>query len=520
MTTPEQPALPWWQDRLLIAVAVVVLGWGALSLTWPLSGDAGVFAWMADTVLRGGAPYVDAWDTKGPGAWMPSLLVQALFGRTSWGIRIFDIAMLVAALAALRGISRRLGQPGDGRVAITLYALWYTSLDYWQSAQPDGWVASWLIVACWCALTGGAAGAVAAGALLGVSVLVKPFYIGYIVVLWIIVGTSRGRIARQRVSHAVLILAGTGASIGLLLFATRMWNGLDGFWEVQRWNRDVYARLGDPWMTRIPALVRGMVLSPWGIVAPIALFGAIRPTRAHRRTITALTVGLLGAIAGVMLQSKGWQYHWLPMLPFLALLADIGFAALRAETAGEIAGRFRWLALLLAFGVAGLNPLQQFYRYARSRASAQTIATYEQREFREYGRYPGSLYTIVDSLKALQPNSPARILVWALNPAPQFLAGLPTPTRFGVVRPLFDGADTPFRGEYRAQFERELRTAPPRWWIQPTAVLMARDEQLRQQDIRTYGELASYRQWYRLAGATEEWEVYEFVESQRVAAQR
>ena len=509
MTTPERAALPWWRDRLLVGVAVVFGGWALLSLTWPLSGDAGVFAWMADTVYRGGAPYVDAWDTKGAAAWLPSLLVETLFGPTSWGIRLFDVAMVLAALAAMRAIARRLGQPGAGRVAIALYALWYASLDYWQSAQPDGWVATWLVVACWCALTGNLGLAFAGGALVGLATVVKPFYAGYAVVLWIIVGTLKGRSAGARVVHGVAVAAGIGGGIAALLLLTAHWHGLDGFLEVQRWNRDVYARLGDPWLTRVPAIFKGALVMPWGIVAPIALFGAIRPTRTHRRTIVALTVAFLGAVAGVMLQGKGWMYHWLPMLPFLALLADIGFASLREETAGEIAGRFRWLALVLALSVAVITPLQQFYRFVRSRGSVERVAQYEAHEFRHYGRQPGSVYAIVDSLKRIGGDS-TRVLVWAMHSAPQVLAGLHVPTRFAVIRPLFDGEGSAYRARYRAQFLREMREAPPTWWLQPSPALLAREDELRDHRVEGFPEAAEVlRREYRVAGATAEWVVYE-----------
>ncbi len=512
MNTPPTTALPWWQDRLLLGVAVVFGGWSLLSLSWPLSGDAGVFAWMADTVYRGGAPYVDAWDTKGPGAWLPSLFVEAVFGRTAWAIRVFDIAMVLSAVIAMRSIARRIGQPGAGRVAIALYALWYASLDFWQSAQPDGWVGAWLITACALAITGGPVAAIAAGLLVGLATLVKPFYLGYAVVLWLIVGSARDQAVGRRIVNAALVTVGIAASIAMLLLFLKQVRGLDGFIEAQRWNRDVYAGLGDPWLTRVPAIFKGMLLMPWGIVGPIALFGAIRPTRAHRRTIAALAVGFLGAVAGVMLQGKGWVYHWLPMLPFLALLADIGFAALRTETAGDIAGRFRWLALLLALTVGGITPLQQFWRWSRSRVSAETVATYERREFRYYGRQPGSVYSIVDSLRALTPadrESPG-IFVWAMQPAPQVLAGMRIPTKFAVIRPLFDGPGSDFRKLYRSQFEAELRTSPPRWWLQPTPGLMADEEELRGHDIETYLEAAAVlHEQYRLVTQTPEWLIYE-----------
>ena len=42
---------------------MVLDGWAVESLTWPLSGDAGVSDWMADALHRGGVPYAsfDFW---------------------------------------------------------------------------------------------------------------------------------------------------------------------------------------------------------------------------------------------------------------------------------------------------------------------------------------------------------------------------------------------------------------------------------------------------------------------------
>jgi hypothetical protein len=509
LTTLASP-LPWWRDRLLLAVSAVALGWAALSFSWPLSGDAGVFGWMADTVARGGAPYADAWDTKSPGAWLPSLLLQRLTGRNPWSIRVFDLAMLALALLSLRGVARKLEQPGDGRIAVVLYTLWYCSLDYWASAQPDGWVAAWLIAACWCALRASIPDALLAGCLLGLATMVKPFYLGYLVVLLMLVGTAHGRLGRQRVSHAVAVLAGVGLTIAAILGAVRAWGGLDAYWELQRWNAQVYAGFDTPWTTRVPAMFKGMLVMPWGIVAPMALFGAVRPTRKHRRPIHALLIGFAGAVAGVMLQGKGWNYHWLPMLPFLAILSDVGLAALRPENAGEIAGRFRVMALALGLTVAGITPLQMFWRYARSKVSAEAAETYERREFRYYGRDRQSAYHVADSLKVLRQDSTDLLLIWAMHPAVHVLNGLVIPTRFAVIRPLYDGPGTTFRESYRAEFLGEMRATPPRWWLVATPALRAREEELRVHDIADFPEAAALlARDYRVGGQTQDWLIYE-----------
>ena len=504
--------IPWWRDRLLIAVGAVFVFWCLLSLTWPLSGDAGVFSWMADTAYRGGAPYVDSWDTKGPASWLPSLLMQLIVGRTAWGIRVFDIASVLAAVAAMRSISIALGLSGSGRVAISLYLMWYAGLDFWNSAQPDGWVGAWLIVAVGLALSRKRLGAAGAGLLVGLASMQKPFYVGFIVVIWIVIRASPRRSEGSIGIRTVLAGAGLLAAVGLQLVLLQNLGGLEGYWDVQQWNANVYAPLGDPWLTRLPAAIRGMFQLPWGVVTPFALFGALKLSGRQRLASVALVVGLAGAVLGVVVQGKGWLYHWLPMLPFLALLADAGFGSLTLEAAGEIAGQLRRLTLALALLLAGLAPAQQFYRYVGSRVSAASVATYERREFRFYGRYPGSAYVIVDSLARIEPRS-ARIALWAMHPAPQYLAGLPQPTRFAVIRPLYDGEGSPYRVRYRAQFDSIIRARPPRWWLLPTQKLIAREPELKEYEIEGFPAAKEFLlTHYRAMGASDDWLVYERIE--------
>ena len=495
---------------MLSVVGLILLGWSLVALTWPLSGDDGVFAWIADTVHRGGAPYRDAWDTKGPGAWLPALLVQKIVGRNSWGIRAFDIAMVVAALFGIRSVARRIALPGGGAIAMALYALWYSSLDFWQSAQPDGWVASWLIVACSLVLVGHPVAALAAGALVGVATLSKPFYLGFAVVLWMLIALVPQRQKRQRGVQSMLVLVGIVATGAAILWLVKAWGGWEAYLDAQRWTRDVYAGLDTNWMMRFPLAFQQVLMTPWGVVVPFALFGAFYPPIKDRRLVWALIVGFLGAVAGVIVQGRFWTYHGLPMLPFLALLADCGFNALRREVAGVPAARFRAAALLLALAAGAIAPLQLFYRFTRSRLNTEIRARYERHEFRYYGHHSDAAYTIIDSLARIEPR-PARIMMWAMHMGPYFVNDLTLPTRFAVIRPLFDGPGTSYRARYRAEFEAGMRASPARWWLIPSASLLNRDDELREREISTYPAVAEFlRANYRRAGGTEDWDILEY----------
>jgi len=506
----------WWHDRLLVFVAAALGVWSAMSFTWPLSGDAGVFAWMADSVWRGNPAYVVAWDTKGPAAWLPSLAMQALTGRNAWAIRLFDIAMVFVALMSLRTVTRRIGEPAAARIAVALYALWYTNLDFETSVQPDGWVGAWLALACALTVAGGGAGAVAAGALVAFSAFSKPFYAGHFVVLWMLIWAMRDLSAAARARSACLVALG-----GLLLAAAMyaffsLTGSLDAFLEVQRWNRDVYAGLSGPWLTRIPSSIRGALALPWGLVAPFALFAVTTKFDVRSwRSIAALAVGFIGAVAGVILQGKGWTYHWLPILPYLALLAGIGFARLQLPLAGVTAHQFSRVALGLALAVSAMAPLQQVFRFVLSRRSADAEAVYERREFKLYGRHPGSLYAIVDSLRTLPVPAPS-IMVWAMHPAPQIVAGLVIPTRYAVIRPLFDGEGTAIRARYRAEFEREMQAAPPGYWLVPTLEVETRNPEIASRTPPKYAAVDELlRTRYALVAQSADWLVYELRKTPR-----
>ena len=83
----------------LRAVLLLAVGaWAVSSLALPYGWDQGCFAYVADTILRGGMPYRDAWDFKGPLAYAPFVVLQAMFGAQMWAVRVFDL--LVLALAA------------------------------------------------------------------------------------------------------------------------------------------------------------------------------------------------------------------------------------------------------------------------------------------------------------------------------------------------------------------------------------------------------------------------------------
>ena len=65
---------------LLAAVALVLIPYALLGIVVPIGRDSGVFMYGGSTINSGGAPYLDAWDHKGP----------LLYIFNAAGLRLFD----------------------------------------------------------------------------------------------------------------------------------------------------------------------------------------------------------------------------------------------------------------------------------------------------------------------------------------------------------------------------------------------------------------------------------------------
>ena len=127
-------------DGVCLALSSVLAGLcGLASLTWPFGWDQGVLSSVGDTILRGGMPYRDAWDIKGPLSYYVFALAQWAFGKEMWSIRVLDILVLALAALVIGRITSKYTNRSSGLWASVLLVLWYLSGNYWHTAQPDGW---------------------------------------------------------------------------------------------------------------------------------------------------------------------------------------------------------------------------------------------------------------------------------------------------------------------------------------------------------------------------------------------
>src|SRR5215207_3310256 len=126
------------EQWLALVCWLVVAGSSLSILLYSFGRDQGIYAVVADTILKGGMPYRDAWDFKPPGIFLTYAFAQGVFGKSMLSIRLLEVIGLVATVFGLQ----RLGQvffdrPKAGLVAGAVAALVHAELEFWHTAQPE-----------------------------------------------------------------------------------------------------------------------------------------------------------------------------------------------------------------------------------------------------------------------------------------------------------------------------------------------------------------------------------------------
>ena len=146
MTDPHRYLDSWSTPRIaLFCGAGLALSWCITSLWHPFFWDHGIMASVGNVIVNGGMPYRDGWDMKGPLVFYVFALAEWIFGRHSWGIRLIDVFVLLTSSVLLARVVAHHTTPTVGRWSAIVFILWYGSMTYAYTAQPEGWVAMLMV---------------------------------------------------------------------------------------------------------------------------------------------------------------------------------------------------------------------------------------------------------------------------------------------------------------------------------------------------------------------------------------
>ncbi len=455
-----------------LGVLACLVLWGATTLLWPFGSDQGYWAWIGDSILHGGQPYRDAWDTKGPVAYYLGAIPQLLFGRNQWAVRVVELGWMAAGGVMLARVGTLRHWRDAGFAASVFFVILYGATGYWHTAQPDGW-GTVLIIAAVALVARDGAGAVAttaSGAFVALAILIKPTF-GVFLILPVLASLLRAELpVARRILYGLLAAIAFGVLVAAAFGALALAGALDAYLESQQWARVVYAGLGQSWLVRLRRGLTVLFESRLALLLPLVAIGTWWAWRSSRRRDVVLVIAwFAAAFAAVLVQGKFFVYHWVPVLAPLAWLAGLGAGhalsiardARRRSTDRSIAAIAGFTAVLPALALAFPLALASYH-------AALTAA----------GIRPRQVYlsTLPGIVSPRPPNASAAlgaylrehsapddyVYVFGGEPGAYYLSNRRSPTRFATSRPVMQGGDdSPMRERFRRELLADLDAHPP-----------------------------------------------------------
>ena len=453
-------------DKLLQALlwaAAVVLA--AAYLAWPYGWDQGIYVWMAQEIRAGGVPYSDVWDVKGPGAIYLVALAQVVFGDSPLALRAFDLCVFGIGVAITYKLSMLLFESRQGaRLAAGLLVLWYLSLRYWHTAQPDGWGTVMLLGATWLVLTSNKTISILiAGALVGFSSSVKPQFILFAIPMLLLAGTRR---PATNVTQLIgLGFAGAIVPILALIAILARNDALqDAIQTYLMYAPLVYApaagSLGDVARQGIDWLFGGSF--PTALFA-VALVGWCKLQSQQKVRAQALALWILGALALVALQRWFFGYHVIPAMPWICILGAHGIVTLVQlwrESPRNSDRRLTIGALTFALLLSLVTHFGVFAGYDVLRTWAHIGGILDQDAYLDGMGKPGDDYRLSRYLSANTEQSD-RILVWGMHTTALAISQRRSWSRFGFNMALTIDTKHPISQRWRSEFRNAFAHSRP-----------------------------------------------------------
>jgi len=460
-------AIEW---PLAVGVSALIILVAAPFWNVPLSRDQGVYATCADVLLRGGVPFRDCWDTKGPAMHVTYAVARLIFGHRTYGPYALNAIAIAATSLVVAGLAYRLiGHRRWAYITGLLYGLLAIIVRFDMNAQPESFanffalLGMLLIVLAsrsarwWMYPIGGAALALAVAYKYA---LILPYGAAALALIALLPHEPP-----YRPRWAILTLTAAGAvGVGLLfaiylLIIGALDEGLTHlefiflYFPRAQLNPDEYAFRSRPveqtllYIARLPAI--------WG-----AAFAGIGLAIHKRRWYGWwLASALFAGIAVVWGQQRFTPYHWTASLPVLAL--SMGALAHEIRLRLE-ASRFLHSVGWVTIGAAVVGNIAAFFyadqwmilgAYLTGRQEAEAF-------FESQGVWDHMV--AADYIRA-RTDPHDKIWVWGHHTSIYYLAERESPTRFIYNEPLLMHirGGNPWQAEWRAEALDAIYADPP-----------------------------------------------------------
>lgn len=467
------------RNDVAFAVAVAALAGGFFALQWlrfaePLALDQGLFACFTRWVPRGWLPYRDLFDSKPP-LFLSSYALARLFpGTLTQSVWALEAVWLAANMALCFAVGRRL----DGRwaglaaAALLFVGLWAPGWGgYWSRAQAEELLVAPLVGAAWAALAASERprAALWCGVLTGVVGLFKvPAMVVALAwpALWL------GGDARGLWRRLALLIAGALLPwmVTLALFAALGSAGslVDAVFV---YPSHYAATIAPGWSAVLSDFLRKVVDELPGMLL-LAAAGVVA-TRRRARVAPWLVSFIVASAGAIVLQRQLADYHFLLIVPSLALAAGLGLVHLARASSAR--GRSAIVAALLLLATVPLA-----VRAARGWQAAYAVDVASPLQSREaylqhFTAGPFSAATVEMAARLVREHTrpDQGILVWGLSPGIYALAYRHPVTRYAFHQLLLTEAPLSLRhpgwAARRREFLDRLNRDPPAYILVGTS---------------------------------------------------
>jgi 4-amino-4-deoxy-L-arabinose transferase-like glycosyltransferase len=353
------------KNWLPILAAALLLG--GTSLSFPRTDwDQSSATYLAQTILEGGAPYVDACNLKAPGVYFVHALSLLAFGKGDFGLRLFDLLWQTAtALAVARLTARIFPSARAAWMSGVAYLAAYYSTPYWNWSEADGFLSLPLalgllallraldgdrVVWWWLAAVG-----------VGAATLIKlPFGLVGVAMLAAAVWKQPRTLGAVFVRCAALAV---GVSLPILACGAYLSakGSLDEFLATQLVLAPQFTarlRASVDYVCVLRSLAQSSLFPLFFLIALAAAFTILMAIRRERLPLAGITVALWSGVAllTVFLHGAYFRYHFFPLIAPAAVLAagPIASELSGADPARRFSRKVAWACLIL-FSVVPLG---------------------------------------------------------------------------------------------------------------------------------------------------------------------
>ena len=455
------------------------------SFNAPIDQDTGQYLYLAQTVMHGGTPYVDAAYNKGPLTALLFVPIRLIADGSPVVVRLTLLPFAALAALAVAGYVGRLAGRATGLVAgIAFAALSATAILQGDDPNTEQYGVAPMAGALYFAVRGGGPSAAVAGALAAASVAINPTFV--VVVPFVLFELWRSNDTRRLRQYVVAVGGAAAIAVPLLV-----WLGLSG--AIDDMFTQVLGHAGGSVAGKPPVggvfsggtspfnkgggyseLYR-LVNVPAGSLWIAALIGcaiALRDSRLRRVAIPA-ALWLVASWGRVKVVNYEFLHHYYPALIGIAAGLAVGIAALWGQ---QLRTRIALAALVLIVPVGSLVVHPQW--------EALQVPAHDR--FGSNHQY-ALAYPVADFIRThTSPGDP--ILVAGAEAQVYFLANRRAPTRFFDIFPVMD------HPKYADERTSELLDDPPR------AIALFPTEAL-DPTIRALGKQYGYKIGYQKNGA-------------------